>query len=126
MFPGLRFRVPEWDPKDYYSEHFRYIRKIVWDRLWFLIPWVWSQTWSEEENIKAIEATMKASYVWPWSIAINSSSWISEAHKKETNKWLTFAQAVEREINFLTSNMKRVMLEIDKTLNKTQQILGSN
>ena len=107
--PDIRFRIPEWEPNDFYSGHFINIRRIVGEKLWFLIPWIWSQTWSEEDNIRALEATILNSFVWFWSIAINSSSGISEAHLNRKNEWLTFERAVEKEVGFLTGEMKRII-----------------
>ena len=55
-----------------FSNHLFLVRKIVGDKLWFLIPGIGTQG-------GFIEETVKASYVGPGSIAINSSSGITFA-----------------------------------------------
>lgn len=60
------------DPGKIYSEHLASARKLVGNSLWFLIPGIGKQG-------GAIEETMKASYLGPGSIAINSSSEINFA-----------------------------------------------
>ncbi len=50
-----------------YSNHLAICRKLVGDRLWFLIPGIGTQG-------GAIEETVRAAYTGPGSIAINSSS----------------------------------------------------
>lgn len=55
-----------------FSDHLKICRKIIGDKLWFLIPGIGTQG-------GFIEETVKASYVGPGSIAINSSSGITFA-----------------------------------------------
>lgn len=59
-----------------YSEHLSRCRNIVGNRLWFLIPGIGTQGGFVTE-------TVRASYVGPGSIAINSSSGITEASSGE-------------------------------------------
>jgi len=59
-----------------YSKHLAQCRKIVDDKLWFLIPGVGTQG-------GFVAQTVCASYAGPGSIAINSSSGISEASSDE-------------------------------------------
>jgi orotidine 5'-phosphate decarboxylase subfamily 2 len=55
-----------------YSEHLRRCRELVGDSLWFLIPGAGTQG-------GFVEKTVKAAYVGTGSMAVNSSSGISEA-----------------------------------------------
>ncbi|MEA2113283.1 MAG: orotidine-5'-phosphate decarboxylase [Patescibacteria group bacterium] len=55
-----------------FSEHLSRVRMLVHDKLWFLIPGIGTQG-------GFIEETVKAAYVGPGSIAINSSSGITFA-----------------------------------------------
>lgn len=76
------------DPKKIFSFHLSQVRKIVGNELWFLIPGIGTQGGFVEE-------TVRASFVGPGSIAINSSSGIifasdgddyAEAAARETEK----------------------------------------
>ncbi len=108
-FTDFNFLIPKGEPSDFYNDHFKMIRKIVDDRLWFLIPWIWSQTWTREDNIKALKSTIEASFMWPGSIAINSSSWLSEAHLKKRHQWKSFEKAAEEELDFFITEQKRII-----------------
>lgn len=101
----ILFDIPVWNPDDYYNWHLEAVRAIVKDKLWFLIPWIWSQTWSTEENEKALIATIEASFVGWWSTAISSSSWISEAHLKEEYSSFDWQLAANIEAGFLANKM---------------------
>lgn len=69
------------------SDFLRRCREIVGDKLWFLIPGVGTQG-------GFIEETVQAAYIGPGSIAINSSSGISEA---SSDKYYKAAAGIEAE-----------------------------
>lgn len=65
---GAAHKDPK-DPSKIYSAHLSRARELVGDDLWFLVPGIGTQG-------GFIEETVKAAYVGPGSIAINSSSGI--------------------------------------------------
>lgn len=78
-----------------YSEHLSKVRKIVGNKLWFLIPGIGKQG-------GAIEETIKTSYVGFGSIAINSSSGIIFASSKTD-----FASAAANEARVLRAEINK-------------------
>lgn len=83
-----------------FSEHLSRCREIVGGKLWFLIPGIGTQGGFVEE-------TIKAAYVGPGSIAINSSSGITFA---STGK--DFAVAAGEEAAKLRNQIEAAMVDI--------------
>jgi len=77
-----------------YSEHLTVCRRIVGDKLWFLIPGVGTQK-------GAVPETVKAAFRGPGSIAINSSSGIIFASSGED-----FAEAARKEARKLAEQIR--------------------
>ncbi len=80
-----------------FSDHLTRCRKIVGDKLWFLIPGIGTQG-------GFIEETVKTAYAGPGSIAINSSSGITQASLGED-----FAKAAEREAKKLRDQINEAL-----------------
>ncbi len=72
---GIVMGAAHKDPADEnkpYAQHLMTAREMVWSQMWFLIPGIGAQG-------GFVEATVKASFTGPGTIAINSSSKITEA-----------------------------------------------
>ncbi|MFH1863591.1 MAG: orotidine-5'-phosphate decarboxylase [bacterium] len=80
-----------------FSDHLTHCRKIVGNKLWFLIPGIGTQGGFVEE-------TVKTAYAGPGSIAINSSSGITQASLSED-----FAEAAAREAKKLRDQINEAL-----------------
>ncbi len=80
-----------------FSDHLTRCHKIVGDKLWFLIPGIGTQGGFVEE-------TVKTAYTGPGSIAINSSSGITQASLGED-----FDKAAEREAKKLRDQINEAL-----------------